>query len=710
MSSVSDDHMTSLSTYVQEMRELGVHGTTFRVWWEFKVRSGFATHLERWTSRRESEITATGSVTLDETALRLGYSKEVADTIRARIPKEAHALLLSRAMDAERGGIVCFGRWCANYGIPIDWHLNPLTGRRWRKDVHWTAALDGADQSGDVKLTWEISRFPHAYLMGRAASLYPAYAPDLLDGLLRQLESFEQEAPFGFGVHWYSGQEIAIRALALVFAYYAFGHPDRLAGYVVRALYRAGLYIESHIEYAREAVFNNHLIWEALGLYMAGRMLNGLPEAPGWESAGRQILDQQAKRQVYADGGYIQQSHTYHRMAMQAYLVASRLAGDLPTVWRAAMERSLDFLTAQQNPQSGQLPNYGANDGTLPCILSTCDYTDFRPTLQALSLLVRDQRQYEPGPWDEEAAWLLGPTLLDSPVHRQAFVSRSFGHTGFHVLRGKTGDSFSVFRCGSLRDRFSQIDMLHLDVWWRGHNVLADPGSYLYNGPERWHNHFLRTESHNTVQLDGYDQMLHYRKFKCLYWTSAKLLLFEDNADWALCEGEHYGYQRHPGRCVHRRSVLYLKDDLWIVVDRIEGVGTHRVRLHWLGGDFPYRPGLDGQTSLQLETPDGLFHVGVFNAAGRPLSGEIIAGQDDPPRGWLSRYYGEKVPVPSLVVDQSVRLPLTLVSILGPHVPSVSVSASSWSVMAGDRTIEFELSADGAVVQPHLLTPASVIA
>jgi asparagine synthase (glutamine-hydrolysing) len=251
--------------------------------------------------------------------------------------------------------------------------------------------------------------------------------------------------------------------------------------------------------------------------------------------------------------------------------------------------------------------------------------------------------------------------------------------------------------------------MLHLDVWWRGHNVLADPGSYLYNGPEEWHDHFLCTEGHNTVQVDGRDQMLHYRKFKCLYWTKAELLRFEDNADWALCEGAHYGYQRHPGRCVHRRSVLFVKDDLWVVVDRMEGSGTHRVRLHWLGGDFPYRPGVDGQTSLQLETPDGPFHVAVFNAAGGPMSGEIVAGQDDPPRGWLSRYYAEKVPVPSLSVELADRLPLTLVSILGPHVPSVSVSASSWSVMAGDRIVEFQLSAAG-IIEPRSLKPAPVVA
>jgi asparagine synthase (glutamine-hydrolysing) len=309
--------------------------------------------------------------------------------------------------------------------------------------------------------------------------------------------------------------------------------------------------------------------------------------------------------------------------------------------------------------------------------------------------MTRQERVFEPGPWDEMASWFCGRDALNFPFRKPCKSSASFSFTGYHVLRGRQPESFGTFRCGKILDRFSQIDMLHLDVWWRGHNVFVDPGSYLYNGPDKWHNHFVRTEGHNTVQIDDRDQMLHFRKFKCLYWTSAKLLSFEDNPDWTLCVGEHYGYQRHPGGCLHRRSVLFIKDDFWVVVDRIEGSGTHRIRLHWLGGDFPYRPGLDGQTLLQLETPDGPFHLAVFNAVGRPLSGEIVAGQNDSPRGWLSRYYAEKIPVPSLSSVVSGRLPLTLVSLLGPHIPCVTVSDSSWSVMSGERMLEFELAADG---------------
>ncbi len=695
----------------QEGRELGVRKTVARSVWELKTRSGIA------------RLANTNSDTNTNTNLEATFHRifsepsAVAGAVRHLISPPNLSALAFQASEATRGRILCFGKWVADFGNPIDWHRNPLNQNRWRADAHWSHVLAGEKRVGDVKLNWEAARFPQAYSMARCAALFPETAPDLSAAFLSQVQNFLECNPTGKGIHWSSGQEMALRLMAWLFGLNVFFHnetiPADLQTQLGKHISACGAHIARHIEYARESVYNNHLLSEALALYIAGRALPDVEAAPVWVSEGRRLLEQEANCQFYPDGSYIQQSHNYHRFAIQIYLWALAFATShsdpIPPDWIRALERSLDFLLAHQNPADGRLPNYGANDGARPLPLSSCDFSDFRPTLQAASIMIRHERIYGPGPWDEMAAWFGGPSALEVPLRKAKQTSVSFSHTGHHVLRGRQPENFAAFRCGTIIDRFSQIDMLHLDVWWHGHNVLADPGSYLYNGPEEWHDHFLRTEGHNTVQVDGRDQMLHYRKFKCLYWTKAKLLRFDDNEDWALCEGEHYGYQRHPGRSVHHRSVLFVKDELWIVVDRIGGSGSHRVRLHWLGGDFPYRTSEGGPTGLQLITPDGPFHIGVFNAAGGPISSETLAGRDDPPRGWISRSYAEKVSAPSLSVELSGRLPLTMVSILGPHVPLVSVAASSWSVTAGDQLVEFALSAEGTI-QPRSVTPALVSA
>jgi len=470
----------------------------------------------------------------------------------------------------------------------------------------------------------------------------------------------------------------------------------RASNLVSRALRQGAEHIEQHIDYARLAVYNNHLISEALALYAAGVLLADTPDTTRWRGVGRSILAEQAERQFYPDGAYIQLSHNYHRSALQSLLwacVLARAEGERPApTWLSAMDRSLAFLVAHQNPNDGRLPNSGPNDGTLPSVLSTCDFSDFRPTLQAVAAVVRGQRLYEPGPWDEEAAWFAGPRALELPLAPPLRRSISFVHTGYHVLRGRDESSFSSFRCGDIRDRFGQIDMLHLDVWWRGLNLLVDGGSFLYNAAAEWHDLFMRTASHNTVVVDDRDQMLHYRRFKNLYWTRAQLLGFEDGPEHALCTGEHYGFARHPGRCVHRRSVLFVKDDLWVVADTIRGTGTHRVKLHWLASDPAAR--YDAAAGrMTVDTPLGPFSVTVLDERAGPVAGSVVSGAESPPRGWTSRYYAEKQPAASLEVEVTASLPTTLVTLIGPGAPAVTLDRGTFTTTGTERPVAFRIVA-----------------
>ena len=689
----------NLRDAAQELIELGPRGTAFRIGWELKGRAGL-------TKTAPATATVPGGLRRRDWTYRLQMEDPLAlgRFLEGRIPVANLERLRATADDAAEGRIQCFGRWTADFGNPIDWQLNPATGGRWNSADPWFRALTD-DRAGDVKHAWEAARFPHAYHLARAATFFPQRADIYAAALTRQLESFIRENPAGFGIHWASGQEVGFRLLAWLFALDVLllrtSHGKSAEPIVAEALMTGARYIEEHLDYARTAVYNNHLLSEALALFGVGTLLPEAPDALRWRELGRRILDEEAERQFYEDGGYIQQSHNYHRVALQDYLWAcsfARSSGDSPSpIWLRALERSLDLLVAHQNPVDGCLPNYGSNDGALPSILSTCDFTDMRPVLQAVSILVRGERHYDNGPWDESAAWLLGVRALDAPLRPPRRASKSFHTTGYHVLRGKDEGSFAAFRCGTLHDRFSQIDMLHLDVWWRGLNVLVDPGSFQYNAAPAWHEHFMGTGSHNTIVVDGHDQMLHHRQFKVLYWTKAKLLAFRDEAAWTLCEGEHYGFKRHPGHAVHRRSILFVKDDVWVVLDHIDGSGEHDIQLQWLGGEFPWRR-LAGN-GMELTTPEGPFSVCVFAADGPAEPVTVQAGADKPPRGWLSRYYGEKVAVPSLVVELRRALPTTFVSILSGASYTAVGGRDRWAIDVGDRHVTFTID-DGRFGSP----------
>ena len=141
----------------------------------------------------------------------------VADSVRDRIAPAALEKLLRTAERASRGEIECFGRWTANFGDPIDWHRNPLNGARWEATAPWRRALAAQEHVGDVKLSWEVARFPHAYHMARSAAFFPEAAPQLARALAAQIRDFITANPYGFGIHWASGQEVAFRLLAWLF-------------------------------------------------------------------------------------------------------------------------------------------------------------------------------------------------------------------------------------------------------------------------------------------------------------------------------------------------------------------------------------------------------------------------------------------------------------------------------------------------------------
>jgi asparagine synthase (glutamine-hydrolysing) len=687
----------NVANYLQEGRELGVRRTVARAVWELKTRTGLVRVTER------SESPAFANCCDDTVPMRIGTDPcSVRVATESYISTDTLGRLRFVASEATRGRILCFSHWYGDFGHPIDWQLNPKNGKRWTAGGHWSESLKNERLVGDVKLTWEAARFPQAFHMARAAAFTPAARKEFSVSLFDQIESFiDSECP-GFGVHWNSSQEIVLRLIAWSFAldvFEHFGHfaPEGLAHKIKGSMTEAALHLGRNIEYARDSVYNNHLISEAIGLYFLGRRHTDEHTGKRLQAEGGRLLTQQAEVQFYPDGSYIMHSHNYHRAVVQSYLWAiscdrnARIVS--PPEWLKAVERSLDFLVAHQNPEDGSLPNFGANDGSLPLPLSTCEFPDFRPTLQAASVITRGERIYDRGPWDEMTAWLFGAKALDLPLKMPKRKSVSFQYGGYQALRGREERTFATFRCGSLRDRFSQIDMLHLDVWWKGNNVLVDGGSYLYNGPQQWHDHFYRTAIHNTIKVDNRDQMVHLRRFKTVHQTKAKLLRFEEHQDWSLCAGEHYAFQRYIPDCVHKRSILFVKDDLWVVVDKVTGSGTHNVMVHWLAGQFAYRT--EDRASVCLETPQGIFSVSAFKEDGTVLEPDVAAGQSSPPRGWISRYYATKVAVPSIRIETLAKLPFTSVSVLCSGVPRIAVNKAAWSIVTESCSTNFEIDEQG---------------
>ena len=554
-------------------------------------------------------------------------------------------------------------------GFPPDWSRNPLNGVVVPSTRHWSRISDFGH--GDIKLVWEASRFAVAYTLVRAYWVsgderYPAAFWTLI-------EDWRRANPPQRGPNWKSGQEAAFRIMAWCFALYGFAGsphttPERLAMLAEMIAAHANR-IEGNIAYARSQK-SNHAISEAVGLWMVGLLFPEFGRAERWRELGRRVLEEEAQRQIYPDGSYVQHSTNYHRLMLHDYLWAIRLGElngyPLSDGLQERVCRAVGFLYQLQDEKTGQVPCYGANDGALILPLNICDYQGYRPVLAAGHYLCHGERLYPLGPWDEDLLWLFGPEALQAPVKARVRTSLTALTGGYFTLRGE--DGFGFVRCATYRDRPGQADMLHFDLWWRGINVACDAGTYSYNGPLPWNNGLAATEVHNTMTVDGLDQMERGPHFLWFGWTKSQVR-FQARSDrgWLeYFEGEHYGYRRLPQSVTHRRAVVRVGDNVWLVVDDMLGEGVHRFRLHWLLPDLEHD--LDeGTQCLVLHTEQGDYGVWLSYHGGGSTRISLVRGADKgTTRGWRSPYYSVRVPALSLALESTCPTPCRYVTFFAP--------------------------------------------
>lgn len=536
-------------------------------------------------------------------------------------------------------------------GALPQWHRNALTGQTAPVNRHWSQIPDF--EFGDIKAIWEPSRFGFAYALVR--SYWRTGDERHAESFWQLVEDWREHNPPQLGPNWKCGQEIAFRIMAWVFGLYGFlaapattsERATALAQMIAVSAHR----IEANLNYALSQR-NNHGISEGMGLWLVGLLFPEFRRAEFWREKGRQVLERLGRELIYDDGSFVQHSVNYHRLMLHDYLWAVRL-GDLneqplSDTLRERVAKATEFLYQIQDTETGQVPYYGQNDGALILPLNNCDYQDFRPVVQAGYYLATGKRCYASGPWDEDLLWLFGPEALQAEVAPLARSDFRADAGGYYTLRSQNG--FVFVRCATHTDRPGQADMLHVDLWWQGLNIALDAGTYSYNAPAPWDNPLAHTRYHNTVTVDDVDQMDRVGRFLWLPWLRSQVSFMHRSAFGTLAywEGAHDGYRRLPDPVIHRRGMLHVADDAWLVLDYLQGQDEHDFRLHWLFPDWPYEWRHDAG-EFTLQTPRGAYHVHVTTTlASRQWS--LVRAEESTPKGWRAPYYSYREPALSLVL------------------------------------------------------------
>lgn len=533
-----------------------------------------------------------------------------------------------------RSEMFAFGHQRVPVGnAPPDWLADVIDGATVKGAHHewWTIPDFG---SSDIKTVWELSRFDWVIAFAQAAASGETSA---LIRLNVWLEDWLAVNKPGFGPNWKCGQEASIRILHLAAAALILDQIDRPETGLVSLLRLHLQRIAPTLSYAISQD-NNHGTSEAAALFVGGAWLARLGEPDGARFAqlGRRTLEERIARLVSNGGTFSQYSVTYHRMMLDTLSFAE--------LWRrhieapafsdrlvARLARAAQWLQMLTDAGNGDAPNVGTNDGTRILRLSDEPFRDFRGSVQLATALFARRRAYvDPIPGDDALAWLR-VALPDDVIAQPDHLIDDEG--GFAAVR--VGSAMAMLRFPRFRFRPGQADVLHIDYWCGGRNLMRDAGTYGYNSGDEVLNAFAGVAGHNTAQFDDHDQMPRLSRFLFGDWIAPGIF------DWTM-DGENLQLRadyRDRWGCRHARTLHLLSNGRLEVSDRLDGFSKSAIlRWHLPPGEAR----IDGNR---------LFANGMILNIFATSSVILRIAQ-----GWESRHYLHKARVPVLEIIASSPL------------------------------------------------------
>src|ERR1039458_3050929 len=257
-----------------------------------------------------------------------GESLERADLLRKHLPDEAAEIL----RDADE---ICAHRFrllgyenldfTPNSGSgqgkenEIDWHLDPVHGKRAPLDPWFKIRFLDFAVVGDHKVTWELNRHQHLVTLAKARMLSgdEKYTRELV----AQWRSWIKANPYPLGINWASALEVAFRSLSWIWVDQLLagaGEAVKFRTELLPALAFHGRYIERYLSTYFSP--NTHLLGEAVALFFLGTLYPQMPGAARWKESGWRIVLREAGRQVRPVGVYFEQSLYYHVYALDFFL------------------------------------------------------------------------------------------------------------------------------------------------------------------------------------------------------------------------------------------------------------------------------------------------------------------------------------------------------------------------------------------------------
>jgi hypothetical protein len=353
----------------------------------------------------------------------------------------------------------------------------------------------------------------------------------------------------------------------------------------------------------------NHQMGHLVALEVITATFPEWKEVAQWRPYLQRLLLQHLERDTFPDGGTVDTATGYglwitSDLYTHACLYARDAGLDLGEAWRQRLEKMYEWCLQITTPDGGRLAvgddhfhvgqgdAWGASSmgykGAL--LFERPDFLWFasRPGAPPLSAAEKDSVAREV--CGDRARRAMAKVARITP-REPAFRSVNLPDTGMTVLRSDwTPQAVYLFvnhhrggHCHKNQNDFSLVAY--------GRYFLTDPGMPHTFSDNRWQDWYVKTLAHNTVMVDEQDQDYGVGD-RGRFFTSAPV---------DFLSVTHDCYKRL-GIAGHQRSVLFIKDHLFLIDDCLTGTGRHQ--FSWLAHFQPMALRMDARQGL-VQTEGG---------------------------------------------------------------------------------------------------------
>jgi hypothetical protein len=405
------------------------------------------------------------------------------------------------------------------------------------------------------------------------------------------------------------------------------------------------LYLESCIEQARHLrkfpTTGNWLTMEMSGLYTVGAVFPELKEAQDWRSYATNRLHEELTRQFLPDGAQYELSTGYHQVALENTLLIPRLArqvgrmSEIPADYVKDAEKAFDYNLYMMAP-----------DRSMPKFNDSWN-VNVPASLARAAVLFPDRTDY---------TWIATDGKEGHPPTQTSFP---FPWAGYFTMRSGW-DRQACYLCfddGPLGKGHYHQDKLSVVVWPYGREMLFDSGGGTYE-QSKWRAYSISTFAHNTVLVDGKPQERSPKDPKDLVSATPIDVHWESDAAHDFASGEYdEGYGTPENRpATHRRSVLFVKPDLFIVADTLtpHDAAPHIYQARW--HLLTTKTTEDPATMAVSSQDDGKANLAVVPLFTAGLDVRHASAQTEPELlGWWIGHETDPQYVPATTVLHTIR-------------------------------------------------------